>query len=163
MSVYLHSVYDNFHADTYHDAAQRRGKLNHAAIDRGIYTTSKHVLQGLPVYSHRYNLAGKIDNYDQKKKEIVERKTLIKKIYDGYRYQMYAQYFCLVDMGYEVQKLFLHSLQDNKRYSIEIPGKDATQEFERILKAINNFSVNNYCVRTNKEKCSKCIYRNLCA
>ena len=39
------------------------------------------------------------------------------------KYQLYAQYFCLREMGYEVEKLKLYSLDDNKVYEIPLPNE----------------------------------------
>ncbi|PIP03716.1 MAG: type V CRISPR-associated protein Cas4 [Candidatus Yonathbacteria bacterium CG_4_10_14_3_um_filter_47_65] len=161
-SVYLHTIYDNFDAATYHDEPQKEGKLNHENIDNGKYSTSAHILQGMPVYSHHYNLAGKIDLFDREKKMLIERKTSIKHIYDGYKYQLYAQYFCLKDMGYDVERLRLYSLKNNKQYDIPLPGDDETRKFEKIIQRIRRFDVLKNVSCVSEAKCARCIYSNLC-
>ena len=122
-SVYLHSIYENFSSKTFHKTAQVVGKLNHASIDEGRYSSEKKYLQALPVYSGKYGIAGKIDIYDSEKKHLIERKTKIKKIWRGYIYQLYGQYFCMKEMGYKINKMFLYSMQDNKKYEISVPAK----------------------------------------
>lgn len=161
-SVYLHRIYENFNQNTYHQEPQKVGKLNHENIDGGKYSTAKKFLQGMPVYCNKYGIAGKIDIYNTETKTLVERKTKIKKVYDGYKYQLYAQYFSLLEMGYEVKKMFVHSLNDNKRYEIFAPDKLETERFERVINQINLFDILKSKPLANKVKCDKCIYSNLC-
>ncbi len=96
----------------YHDIPQTKGKHAHQSIDHATHNTSAHILLGTEVYSERYGLTGKIDMFDIKKGKLTERKRTIKTIYDGYKLQLYAQYFCLTEMGYEVKSLNFHSLTD---------------------------------------------------
>ena len=77
-------------------------------------------MQSLDVYCEKYRLLGKIDIYDGKKKILRERKRQIKQVYDGYIFQLYGQYFSLIEMGYEVDKMELYSMIDNKKYPIEL-------------------------------------------
>ena len=161
-SVYLHRIYENFNQNTYHQEPQKVGKLNHENIEAGKYSTAKKFLQGTPVYCNKYEIAGKIDIYDAETKTLIERKTKIKKVYDGYKYQLYAQYFSLLEMGYEVKKMFIHSLSDNKRYEIATPNKQETEIFENIIGQIRQFDILKSKHTTSKAKCDNCIYNNLC-
>ena len=52
----------------YHEKPQINGKHAHRTIDFQTYSSSKRYLQGLPVYSEKYNLVGKIDIYDTETK-----------------------------------------------------------------------------------------------
>ncbi|MCR4311188.1 MAG: type V CRISPR-associated protein Cas4, partial [Candidatus Taylorbacteria bacterium] len=65
VSIYLHSLYENFNTKTYHQTPQIAGTLNHESIETRTYTTSRRFIMGLDVSSERYNLVGKIDLYDQ--------------------------------------------------------------------------------------------------
>jgi CRISPR-associated protein Cas4 len=103
-------------------------------------TSSKRYLQGTSVYCDKYGIAGKIDIYDKKEKSLIERKNKVKVIYPGYKYQLYAEMFCMQEMGYEVKKLFIHSLTDNKRYKIQTPTKQELINFEETIKEIQNFT-----------------------
>lgn len=161
-SIYFHSVYEQFHQKTYHQTPQLVGKIKHENIDKGEYSTAKRYLQGMAIYSSKYGLAGKIDIYDRKTKALIERKTKVKTIHDGYRYQLYAQLFCMEEMGYQVEKLFVHSLIDNKRYLIPLPSKEELKHFESIIQQIYSFDVSKFSVIDNKKKCNNCIYRPLC-
>lgn len=161
-SIYLHGIYEGFSKKTYHDSPQNIGKIKHQNIEEGKYSTAKKFLQGLEIYSEKYNIAGKIDLYDSDKKELIERKTKIQKIYEGYKYQIYAQYFCMIEIGFEIKKLFFQSLTDNKRYEIPLPNEEETKKFEEIINRIKNFDFFKDKITVNKVKCDRCIYNNLC-
>lgn len=160
-SVYLHSVYESFNQKTYHRTAQTVGKIAHEPVDKKIYTTSAHVLQGMEVYSEAYGLVGKIDTFDCKKGELVERKYKIRKIFDGYRCQLYAQMFCLKEMGYEVKSLAMQSLSDNKRYKIPLPDAAEIDKFADLVGKMKNYQPS-MPKRRNKKKCAQCVYQPLC-
>lgn len=160
-SIYLHEIYENFSEKVYHSAYQTRGKIVHKNIDSRIYSTSKRYLQGLEIYSEKYGLVGKIDIYDTKSKSLIERKYKITRIYLGYKYQLYAQYFCLTEMGYIVKNLYLHSLSDNKRFDVPLPENNDIQKFERLLYKIRHFRLTTD-FKQNPRKCAMCIYRDLC-
>jgi CRISPR-associated protein Cas4 len=136
--------------------------LNHTKIDQGKYSTSKDILQGTSVYSEKYHLAGKIDVFHIKKKSLMERKTHISEVYQGYVYQLYAQYFCLTEMGYQIEKLKLYSMDDNKVYEIPLPDEQTIKAFETFLDTYQHFSPASSGFTANPEKCVKCIYRELC-
>jgi len=121
-------------------------------VEEGRYSSEKKFLQALPVYSEKYGIAGKIDIYDSEKKHLIERKTKIKKIWQGYVYQLYGQYFCMKEMGYEIAKIFLYSMEDNKKYEIEIPAGKETAEFEETLEKIKKYNP----LSDKEHSCPKC-------
>lgn len=162
MSLYFHSFYENYDQKIYHEKPQTLGKICHENIEKRKYSTAKKYLQGLPVYSSKYNIMGKIDIYDSESKVLVERKYKVKKIYDGYKLQMWAQMICMEEMGYEVKKMFIHSLSDNKRYEIEKPCGREEFEFGKTIKNMENFDLLNFDKYANPNKCEKCIYSELC-
>lgn len=161
-SVYLRSIYDSFTQKTFHRTAQLVGKIKHETIDRNTYSTRKDVMCGIEVYSEKYNLVGKIDIFDKKKGLLVERKYKVKKIYNGYKYQLYAQMFCLREMGFTVKAIKVHSLSDNKRYSVPMPTKAEVDEFDRLVRVMQTFDAVDAPILDNKEKCKQCIYKPLC-
>jgi CRISPR-associated protein Cas4 len=162
-SIYYHSLYEKFTESKYHDIPQTVGKIKHENIEEGNYSTSRHILQGTPVYCEKYNLVGKIDIYDTKKCQLIERKYKVNDIYDGYKYQLYAQKFALEEMGNKVKEIFVHSLSDNKRYKIDNPDKGEIIKFESIIRDINKFKVEAGCsYKINEQKCQKCIYAEMC-
>lgn len=139
LSLYLHTIYENFDQRGYHETAQVAGKIAHENIENQTYSSAKRYLQGMDVYCESYGLIGKIDIYDSVECALIERKNKIKNIYKGYLYQLYAEMFCMQEMGYEVAKLFLHSLSDNKRYLVELPSKQDIVEFAGTLHQMRDF------------------------
>lgn len=162
LSLYLHGLYEKYDQNIYHEEAQTAGKIKHENIDEGRYSSRKRYLQGLPVYSERFNLMGKIDIYDKEEKVLIERKNKIDKIYDGYRYQLFAQFECMWEMGYPVEKMYLHSLLDNKRYEINPPDIEDMIKFVDIVNSINKTNLYRFKKGANPKKCDRCIYRELC-
>ena len=92
---------------------------------------------------------------------MTERKYSITAVYPGFRYQLYAQYFALQEMGFQVDHLRLYSQKDNKIYPVSIPGTKETEEFENILLQIRSYSLES-APPVNIEKCKHCIYKELC-
>ncbi len=160
-SIYLHNIYGLFDQKIYHSKFQTQGKIAHKNIDQKKYSSKKNFLQGLTIYHDEYKLLGKIDLFDQNKKMLIERKYFIKKIYFGYKLQIYAQYLCLIRMGYRVDFLRFHSLKDNKNYDLEIPNKNAIISFEKILKDMRSYCPDKQLI-INNNKCQNCIYSSLC-
>lgn len=162
-SIYFHQCFGRTHKRLYHSTDQTDGLNAHKTIDGKSYTTSQTILQGIEVYCEKYNLAGKIDIYDSKKKILTERKKKIKIIYDGYVFQIFAQYFCLIEMGYVINTLRLYSMDDNKVYLIPKPEDDITmfKKFESLIENMALFSLDNK-FETNSNKCHHCIYNTIC-
>jgi CRISPR-associated exonuclease Cas4 len=162
-SIYFHQLYGRLSQKMYHQTPQTKGLAAHKTVDNQSYSSASNILQGMEVYSHRYNIAGKIDIFDRKKGLLSERKKKIKVVYDGFIYQLYAQYFSLVDMGFEVKALRLYSMEDNKTYPIEKPENDLPRlaEFEKLLLNIRSFDMEDDFV-PNPNKCAHCIYINVC-
>lgn len=159
-TLYLHMMFEDVSDDLFHEEPQRRGKLKHKAIDKKTYSTSSRFLIGKDVYSQEYGLMGKIDIYDKETKTLIERKTKIKKIYKGYIFQLYAQYFCMREMGYEINKLVLRSLVDNKNYEIPLPDDKETNEFQKVVQSIWNFNPEKL-LKHSCPKCENSIYATL--
>ncbi|MGI6722432.1 MAG: type V CRISPR-associated protein Cas4 [Anaerovoracaceae bacterium] len=135
----------------------------HQTVDSNNYSTSKNIITSLDAYSDQYNLICKVDMYYKDKQRIVERKKKIKRIYDGYVFQLYAQYFCLTEMGYPVTSLQLYSMDDNKKYDVKLPEDDLPmyEKFTGTIQAILHFNLEEF-VQTNVEKCRHCIYEPAC-
>ncbi len=160
-SVYFHSIYYQFDDDNYKARPQKEGALTHAASDAGRYSTRARYLQGMEVFSHKLGLIGKIDIYDQEDKVLIERKTRVVRIYEGYKYQLYAQKACLREMGYEIKNMVIHSLADNKKYPISQNMRDEFL-FLRTLERMRTFDIATSVPLVNSKKCHFCIYRALC-
>lgn len=162
-SIYFHNLYGSRDTLTYQNVSQINGNHVHEAVDQGRYSSKKSILMALEIYSEKYNIIGKIDIYDKEKRCLIERKRQIKTIFDGYIFQLYAQYFGMLEMGYEIEKMFLHSMVDNKKYPIALPRKgDAMLEkFEHVIDEMKKFSLDSF-VQDNAEKCRNCIYEPAC-
>lgn len=162
-SIYFHNLHQNYNSLLYHNTSQLQGLSAHKSIDNKSYSTQSHILMGIEVYCEKYNLAGKIDCYDRKKKLLRERKKKIVQVYDGYIFQVYAQCFSLREMGHEVHAIELYSMDDNKTYSIQLPehNPEKFSQFETLLQQIHTFNLNQPFV-ANENKCKKCIYASLC-
>jgi len=162
-SIYFHQLYGRSSESIYHTTDQSEGKAAHKSVDTKTYTTSKKVLQTIEIHSYRFGLGGKIDTFDMDKKLLTERKKKIKVIYDGYIYQLYAQYHCLIDMGYEVESIRLYSMDDNKIYPIKLPSEDKSRQkqFEKLLQNIRSFDLTKPFA-INPNKCNRCVYRHMC-
>ena len=159
-SLYFHSVYENFDKGQYKAKPQIAGTIAHKTIDTNKFSSRKNILQGTEVFSEEYGIIGKIDIYDKDKKELIERKRLIKKIYDGYLFQLYAQKLCLEEMGYQVDKMKLYSMVDNKVYPVNL-SSEQLKKFNSTLKAMRGFDLTlSKCADANK--CNNCIYHELC-
>lgn len=152
-SLYLHSVYSVFETNIYHETPQVRGSVAHENIEEGRYTTANHILQGMSVYSERLGVKGKIDIYDSNSHFLIERKYRVKAIYTGFKYQLYAQMYCLEEAGFAVERLFLHSLSDNKRYEINLPTEAEKKEFENIISKMKSFNT----VAIQNHVCNHCV------
>lgn len=163
ISIYYHQLYGELSERLYYSKAQLDGKAVHEAVDNKHYSTHKNILQGLDIYSEKYNLCGKIDIFDTKTGVLTERKKHIEKIYDGYLFQLYAQYFCLKEMGYDVKKLRFYSYDDNKIYNVDLPEDNEIvfRKFVETNLAMQKFNVEDF-IPTSQEKCRNCIYNDFC-
>ena len=161
-SIYFAGIYrESVSDEVYHQTPQRVGLVHHAAIDENRYSSRSDIITGLTVYSEKYRLLGRIDIFDKENGVLTERKYSITAVYPGFRYQLYAQYFALTEMGFDVKQLRLYSKKDNKVYPVLLPGKSEIEEFENLIVRIRNFSLSTPVV-PNAKKCSHCIYNQLC-
>ncbi len=164
VSIYFHDLDIETEKMTYQSACQLNGTAAHETIDSKRYSSKKNVLQGIDVYCEKYNIYGKIDIFDDEKGILTERKKKILKIYDGYIYQLYGEYFCLVEMGYKINELRLYSMSDNKVYPIALPQYNSKyfEGFIKVIKDIDEFELSNY-IPSSRLKCENCIYEELCS
>ncbi len=163
-SIYFHQLYGKVNTNLYQTTDQISGTGSHQSIENKTYSTSTLIFQGIEIYSEKYNLHGKIDIFDASQKKLRERKKEIKTIYDGYVFQLYAQFFSLQEMGYEVQSLEFYDITHNKTYPVKMPQDDIVMhnKFEKTVQSLHDFSLNFNFVQDNAQKCERCIYSNLC-
>jgi CRISPR-associated exonuclease Cas4 len=135
-SIYFHNVLADFDTQSYHQKPQIEGNLAHQGIEQKTYSNSKKYLISKLVFSQEFELIGKIDIFDKDQKILIERKNKINQIYQGHIYQLWAQYFCLLEEGFEIKKLKIYSISDNKNYWLEIPTAKQKEEFGELVKKV---------------------------
>ena len=163
VSIYFHKLYGSVDKELYQRKEQVNGIDAHKSIEERTYSTKRSILQAINIYSSQYNIIGKIDLFDINTGVLTERKNKVVEIYDGYIFQLYAQYYALQEMGYEIKKIRLHSIIDNKNYDIKLPEEDEIMriKFNKLVDDIRNFDMNHY-KQTNSKKCENCIYEPVC-
>ena len=160
-SIYLHNVYMETDEGVYHATPQTRGRIAHMTVDEKRTSNRSDELQSLPVISHIYGLTGKIDIYRGREKKLIERKYQLKHIYQGQIYQLWAQYLCMVEMGYEVETLAFYEISTNKIIPVELPSKEQLALFQQFVISYRNYDPTEP-IMTNSNKCKHCIYSSLC-
>ncbi len=163
-SIYFHQLYSIYNDQHYKQKVQIAGTEAHTSIDTKKYSSRTTVLQGIEIFSEKYNIVGKIDVFDIKTGRLTERKKNVKVIYDGYVFQVYAQYFALSEMGYVVKQITIHDLTQNKNFEIPLPEEDIVmfKKFETIIDDISKYDLSISNFTPSISKCEKCIYSPLC-
>ena len=147
--------------DVYHAKPQTRGRNAHETVDVKNVSKSNNIIEALPIISHELGIFGKIDIYNLKSKSLIERKYALKKIYQGQYYQLWAQYFCMKEMGYEIDSLSFYEISTRKTISVEKPRKHDKDELINFINSYRNYDLH-APFTINRNKCSHCIYCNLC-
>lgn len=160
-SIYLHNVYMGGDEDLVQATPQTQGKASHESIDNKTYSSRKGEITSMSVYSNELGLMGKIDLYKNDEKYLIERKYQLNTIYQGQLYQLWAQYFCLTEMGYEVNRLAFYAISTNKTFPIEIPTVENKTELLQFIHRFKSYDPLQPIV-INPNKCQHCIYCNLC-
>lgn len=145
----------------YHAKPQRQGRIAHEAVDTKSVSSRRNVIMAMPVYSTKYGLMGKIDVYYKDEKKLVERKYQLKQIFQGHIYQLWAQFFCLREMGYEVEKLAFYESSTNKSTVVPLPTDDDEYKFCQFINEFRSYNPLDEMV-LNPKKCTHCIYCNMC-
>ena len=125
-------------------------------------STRKSDIMSLPVYCDELGISGKIDLYKQDKRLLIERKNNLKHIFRGQIYQLWGQYFCLKEMGYEVEQLAFYEISTNKMIPVELPGEIGKQELIGFIEQFKRYNPASTTIQINPNKCTHCIYCNLC-
>ncbi len=144
-----------------HATPQTRGKAAHQNIDQQKYSSRKDDISAISIYSNELGLIGKIDLYKGKEKILIERKYQLNTIFRGQVYQLWAQYFCMTEMGYEVNKLAFYAISVNQTIPIELPNEADKHELIRFISQFKTYDPTQ-TINTNPNKCAHCIYCNLC-
>ena len=160
-SIYLHNVYMGGDDDLVKATPQTQGQASHETIDRKKYSSLKSNIVAMPVFSEELGIKGKIDIYKSNEKLLIERKHQLLKIYQGQIYQLWAQYFCMTEMGYEIEKLAFYSISTNTTIPVELPGEIQKEELIQFINSFKNYDPLQE-ITLNINKCRHCIYCNLC-
>ena len=69
----------------------------------------------------------------------------------------------MTEMGYKVDKMRIHSVDDNKNYEIPLPENNILMKrrFEQLISEIRIFDLQEF-QQTSAEKCRNCIYEDAC-
>ncbi|MBX2887917.1 MAG: type V CRISPR-associated protein Cas4 [Ferruginibacter sp.] len=161
-SLYLHQVFDDSNEEVFSAAPQQVGKRHHATIDNTPPKSRKlKLLKGIYVISHRLGIYGKIDTLHLDEGRLVESKYAITTLYQGYYYQLWAQYFALVEMGYVVKQLAFFSIRDRTTHPVALPGEVEFAELQQHIRLIAHYDFEQNFT-PNPAKCAHCIYAALC-
>ena len=136
-SIYLHNIYYGSDEGEYQASPQTIGKEAHSSVNSGADRTDE--FRGLCVFSEEFGLQGKIDVYKKNSGTLIERKYRLKNIYQGQKYQLWAQYFCMQEMGYKVNSLaFMKSPQESLITLISTEGR--YKKFKQLLTSFHDYS-----------------------
>lgn len=147
--------------ELFHATPQTRGKIAHETIDNKRASNRSSDFQSLSVISVEYGLIGKIDIFRGKENKLIERKYQIKKIYQGQIYQLWAQYLCMVEMGFDVKDIALYEICTNRMIPIKLPNQEQLAEFRGFLTTFRNYDPS-HPIQINKNKCLHCVYSSIC-
>ena len=160
-SIYLHNVYMDTDEGLYHATPQTNGRIVHETIDPKKASNRADDLLSLPIMSEEFGVMGKIDIYKGKERRLIERKYQLRNIYQGQIYQLWAQYLCMKEMGYDIESLAFYEISTNKMIPIEIPSDSQIEEFKSFLDTFRNYDPSQ-SLHVNENKCKHCVYCNLC-
>lgn len=160
-SIYLHNVYMEADEGLFHATPQTFGRVAHESIDNKCYSTRKSDLSSISVISENLKLTGKIDLYKADRKLLIERKYRLKNIFRGQLYQLWAQYYCMLEMGFEVEHIAFYETSTNRMLPVCLPGATERDELQQLIIRFRSYTPGMQ-VKVNNNKCLHCIYCNLC-
>lgn len=160
-SIYLHNVYMDADEGLYHATPQTRGRIVHETVDSKKASNRADDLLSFSVMSEEYGLMGKIDIYKGKEHRLIERKYQLKNIYQGQIYQLWGQYLCMKEMGYDVKTIAFYEISTNKMIPMELPNQEQLGEFRQFIEEYRNYDPS-LPLKTNINKCLHCVYCSIC-
>ncbi len=159
-SIYLHNVYMSTDEGLYHALPQVRGKAAHTTIDSKTYS-NKNCITAITVISNKLGVIGKIDLYRPIERLLVERKYRLENIYRGQLYQLWCQYYCMIEMGYRVDRIEFYEISRNRHISVPLPSEREYSELSDVISKIHRYNPQ-MPIKYNLNKCRHCVYCNLC-
>lgn len=148
--------------DMYKAPPQLSGSNAHSATNNRRSSTCKDDIMALPVYSDELGITGIIDIYKGSQHLLIERKNNLKHIFRGQIYQLWAQYFCMIEMGYLIDKIAFYEISTNKMLYQPLPTDKDKVELATFIKKFRDYSPDTTHFVVNSNKCRHCIYCNLC-
>lgn len=148
--------------DNYKATPQIKGALVHETVDNKKASTRSSDIQSLPVYSDSLRICGKIDIYKADKRLLIERKNNLKQIFRGQLYQLWGQYYCMLEMGYRIEQIAFYEISTNRMIPIPLPNKEEHRELEQFINQFRQFNPLKDTFSINSNKCKHCIYCSLC-
>ena len=148
--------------DVYKATPQTKGTIAHRKLDEKKSSTRKDYIMSLPVCSDELGISGKIDVYKQDLRLLVERKNNLRNVFRGQVYQLWGQYFCMIEMGYQVERLAFYEISTNKMTEVALPGEQGKREILSLLQTFKTYDPLTTYFKVNSKKCAHCIYCNLC-
>lgn len=159
-SIYLHNVYMETDEIVYHALPQVAGRNAHENIDHK-KLQNQYIIETLPVISHELGVYGKIDILKTNEHQLIERKLNLKQIFQGQIYQLWAQYYCLIEMGFIVSSMAFYEISTKKLTPINIPSSGDKKQLMSFIIKYRNFNPRHFMMQ-NANKCRHCIYANIC-
>ncbi len=148
--------------ELYKATPQTKGTIAHQGIDNKSGSTRRADIMALPVYCDELGISGKIDLYKQDRRMLIERKNNLKQIFRGQIYQLWGQYFCMKEMGYDVDRLAFYEISTNKMIDVDMPGESGKRELAGFIERFKQYDPATTAFKINQNKCTHCIYCNLC-
>ncbi len=161
-SIYLQAVYMETDEDLYKASPQLLGNNAHKSSSEKNYSTRTDEIMSLPVFSNELGITGIIDNYKTENKILIERKNNLKHIFKGQIYQLWAQYFCMKEMGYPIDRIAFYEISTNKMIYQPLPTEKDKSELKLFIESFRTYSPGTTPFAINSNKCRHCIYCNLC-
>ena len=148
--------------DVYTAVPQVRGCNAHKEVDNRTFSVDKDDVQNLKVWSETLELVGVIDLYRKAERHLVEFKYRVAEtLFLGQKVQLWAQYYCLSEMEYVVEKISVYETSTGKYHDVPLPGDEDKNVLQDLISRFRNFDLAQpYDI--NPKKCTHCIYCNLC-
>lgn len=159
-SIYLHQVFEGGVEETYSASPQQKGRSAHVTVD--IVDRKDRFLQSAYVLCEELGLYGKIDRYELATLSLIERKRTVHNLYKGFYYQVWAQYYGMTEMGFEVKKIIVESITDKRRIEIPLPNEQNKEDLKNHVFQIRSYDPFYHQFKPNVNKCRHCIYTALC-
>lgn len=161
-SIYLHNAFMEMDEDIFVATPQVRGKTAHKEIDERVFSVEPDDVQSLKVFSMELGLVGVIDLYRINKRHLIEFKYKGgDSLFLGQKLQLWAQYYCLEEMGYKVERISIFEKSTGVFHDVKLPDSEDKKILIDLIERFRSFDLTQ-SIEINDKKCAHCIYCNLC-